>query len=148
MKENGQNVEQRTELEVKAEKFLDLLYKYDFVGKDAYFRKAGPEAFYHGNPLYDRSDYFVVPGRKFIWMIMPHPYSRLGITKEGVIFTPKNYRTYSGRNIGHIDEFLNPDLWGKNIFRVHTSARHGTDQYESAMFHYHNLHITDEFGLR
>lgn len=149
MKENRQNVEQRTELEEKAEKFLDLLYNYDFVGENAYFRKADPGAFYKGESLYRRSEYHAVTSRKFIWMIMPHPPSRLGITENGTIFRPKNYRTYSGRNIGNIDEFLNPDLWGKKIFRVHTSHRRGIGEPgESGIFHYHDLHIRDKFGLR
>lgn len=138
-KETSQRVEQKTELELQAEKFLDLLYHYDFVGKDAYFRKADPGLFIKGKPLFERSDYRVRKGNKYIWIDTPNLL--LGITKDGDFFIPKNYWSFGhwwGENIG---DFLDPGLWGKNIFRVHTSARHGIGQYESAEFHYHNLHF-------
>jgi len=130
--------EQKTELEIKAEKFLDLLYHYDFVGKDAYFKKEKPEIFKGSSHIFNRKDYGVVKGRKYIWLVSP--YLNLGITKEGYLFKPKKYWTFGYYfTAGKIDEFLDPDLWGKSIYRVHTSARRGTAPGESAVMHYYDL---------
>lgn len=144
MKERGASSEQKTELEIKAEKFLDLLYKYDFVGKDAYFRKEDPGLFIErGRPLFNRDHYNVIVNRKYVWMDTPD--LRLGITKDGDLFQPKKYWSFGNLMGAKIDDFLDPDLWGKNIYRIHTMARRGMGgaggRYESAEFHYHNLHF-------
>jgi hypothetical protein len=138
-KEYTPGTEQRTELEIKADTFLDLLYRYDFVGKGAYFRKIRPDLFTDDEPLYKRSSYNVIKGRKYTWM--DTPYLRLGITAEGDLFKPKNYWTFGEFTGAKIDDYLVPELWGKNIYRTATSARRGTGQYESAVFHYYDLHF-------
>lgn len=132
--------EREKELKNAAEKFLDLLYGYDYIGKDAYFKKDGVSFLYKGNPLYDRSDYRVLPKRKYIWLDTPS--LRLGITKEGQLFKPKKYWSFDCLLGVDINSALDPKLWGKKIFRIHTSTKRGLGmRHESAVIEYHNLHF-------
>ena len=142
MKERQTVKEQKTELEIKAERFLDLLYKYDYDGDDAYFRNPEYDLLIEDRPLFNREDsYQVITGRKYIWM--DAPYFRMGITKEGQLFMPKKYWSFGYLYGGNIENFLDPDLWGRDVIRIHRSERHGTGgpgvPYESATFDYHDL---------
>lgn len=141
MKERLKREEQKSELEIKADRFLDLLYKYDYEGRDAYFKNPKYEMLFGGKPLCGRDSYNVIKGTKYVWM--DAPYFRMGITKEGYLFMPKKYWSFGYFVGGNIDNFLDPELWGKNIVRVHTTARHGTGgpgvPFESAIFDYHDL---------
>lgn len=139
MRERLDTVDRKKELEAKANKFLDLLYKYDYEGKDAYFRHhENGDLFVKNKPLFTREEsYNVIVGRSYVWI--DAPYLRLGITKEGELFLPKNYWSF-GRPYGlNIDAFLDPELWGSVINREHTQARRGIGRYESVVMDYHDI---------
>ena len=128
-------VGKNTQLQDKVKLFLELLYKYDNVGKQAYYKK---------EKTFDKhlkSDYHMVVGQKYLWIYAP--CLKLGVTDRGLLFWPKNYRSFSGRYLGNINWFLEANLWGKKIQRVHTSAQRGLGyRYESAEIHYYNLRYT------
>lgn len=143
MKERRTKEEQKTEMEVKAGRLLKLLYNYDLVGDNAYFKNAR-EGNTKLSTYYDESDYRTFSGAKYVWI--KAPYLRLAITRPGDVFlAPNPHSLKSARRLGRIDDFLHEDAWGKSIIRTHTTARRGTGGpgvlYESAVFDYHDLHF-------
>lgn len=125
--ENVIPVGENKELQRKVKRFLALLYRYDCVGKGAYYKK---------DDRLSRSEYCMYVKSRYIWIDAPG--LRFAVTDRGFLFWPKNYRTCSDRCFGHIDSFLDESKWGKTIRRVHTSARRGTI-YGSSVREYHNL---------
>lgn len=120
------------ELQEKVRKFLELLYRYDCVGRGAYY-KANKN--FH---RYDKSRYRMRIGRQYLWI--DAPWLRFAVTDEGMLYWKKNYWSRSDRCFGHIDSFLDASQWGTNIRRVHTRVRRGLGyRYESAMIDYHDL---------
>lgn len=120
------------ELQAKIKKFLDLLYRYDCIGKDAYYKKE--KDFYK----FGREHYCMIMGRKYIWI--DAPYLRFACTNDGLLFWPKKYWTCGDRCFGHIDSLLDGKRWGKNIKRVHSRARRGLGYPgEWANIDYHHL---------
>lgn len=122
-------VGENKELRRKVKRFLALLYRYDCVGKDAYYKK---------DDRFPRESYRMHIGRKYLWIDAPR--LRFAVTDKGLLFWPKKYWSCSDNCFGHIDFFLDESRWGKTIKRVHTRVRRGMGmRYESAVIDYHNL---------
>ncbi len=125
--ENVIPVGENKELQNKVKQFLALLYRYDCVGKDAYYK----------------SEYCMYIKRKYIWI--DAPFLRFAVTDKGFLFWPKNYWTCSDRCIGHIDLLLDESKWGKKIKRIHTRVRRGLGirGYGSHIFDLYDLVVGD-----
>lgn len=123
-------MKENMELQNKVRRFLDSLYEYDCIGKNAFLTKQEELKFYK----FDKSHYQMEIGKKYIWINAP--YLKLGVSVDGTVFNPKKKHGF----IGNIDWFLwkNKKL-KKRVRRVHTSALRFRGQLGSEIIHYYNL---------
>lgn len=124
------------ELQTKVQTFMDLLYQHDLVGDHAYCKT------HKEFDIYDKSDYKMYVGRKYIWVWAPSLH--IGVSTDGLVFQKNS----DAKFLCKIDYLLDPNRWGKNISRVRTHVRQGMGHPgESAEIDYDDLHISREEAL-
>lgn len=135
MKENESfiPVKENKELLKKVKKFLDFLYKYDCVGKDAFLKKQEELKFF----TFDRSYYQMEIEKKYIWINAP--YLKLGVSSDESVFNPKKKYPF----IGKIDRFLGRNKLKRKVKRIHTSKLRYRGQLGSEIIHYYDLTLTN-----